>query len=233
MGIFDRFKSRKEEIPPPRPASPSLDPADYDNLRVEVTSFDGQLLFVAKLVDPVGTTAQLQQFFDSALPEDTEPVQVLIRGFDPPSKKAVYMEGVVSPLPDHIWKVEDLVVTRVGNDRAFFRLDTNIDAHITKFTGRNAGEHPCKLLNISVGGVCIAAERQFWEGDRLMLNVQLCEERDNSIMYCQVLRVIEKKGEPTQYGCQFLELTEADEGKITQNIFDIQRKMRKRNLTDD
>lgn len=226
------FKSRREETPPPQPAGPSMNPADYAHLRVEVTAFDGQLLFVAKLMYPMGNTAELHQYFDSALPEDTEPVKVRIRGFHPPTKKAVYMEGVIAPLPNHIWKVTELTVTRVGNDRAFFRLDTNIDAHITKFTGRNAGEHPCKLLNISVGGVCISAEQQFWEGDRLMLNVQLSEDRDNSIMYCQVLRVIEKEGESTQYGCQFLELTEADAGKITQNIFDIQRKMRNRYQDD-
>lgn len=226
MGILDLFRSRKEEAPPPQPAGPSTDPTDYAHLRVEVTSFDGQLLFVAKLMYPRGTTAELHQYFDSALPEDTEPVRVRIRGFHPASKKAVYMEGVISPLPKHIWKVEELVVTRVGNDRAFFRLDTNLDARITKFSGRNAGEQPCKLLNISVGGVCIAAEQQYWEGDKLLLNVQLSEDRDNSIMFCKVLRVIEKEDGPTQYGCQFLELTEADEGKITQNIFDIQRKMR-------
>ena len=228
MGILDLFRSRREGAPPPPAVQPQLstDPADYAHMRVEVTAFDGQLLFVAKLMYPRGTTAELHQYFDSALPEDTEPVRVRIRGYHDHTKKAVYMEGVITPMPKHIWKVEELVVNRVGNDRAFFRLDTDLDAHITKSSGRNAGEAPCRLLNISVGGARIAAEQQYWEGDKLLLNVQLSEDRDNSVMFCQVLRVIEKEDGPYEYGCQFLELTEADEGKITQNIFDIQRKMR-------
>ena len=228
MGILDLFRSRREGAPPPPAVQPQLstDPADYAHMRVEVTAFDGQLLFVAKLMYPRGTTAELHQYFDSALPEDTEPVRVRIRGYHDHTKKAVYMEGVITPMPKHIWKVEELVVNRVGNDRAFFRLDTDLDAHITKFSGRNAGEAPCRLLNTSVGGARIAAEQQYWEGDKLLLNVQLSEDRDNSVMFCQVLRVIEKEDGPYEYGCQFLELTEADEGKITQNIFDIQRKMR-------
>lgn len=229
VGLLDLFKGRAKEAPPQPvkpPEAPSMVPADYAHLRVEVTAFDGRLLFVAKLMYPMGNTAELHQYFDSVLPEDTEPVQVRIRGYHPASRKAVYMEGLISPQPKHIWKVENLVVARVGNDRAFFRLDTDIDAHITKFSGRNAGEMPCKMLNISVGGVCIAAKQRYWEGDKLLLNVQLSEDRDNSVMFCQVLRVIEKEDGTFQYGCQFLELTEADEGKITQNIFDIQRKMR-------
>ena len=228
MGILDLFRSRREGAPPPPAVQPQLstDPADYAHMRVEVTAFDGQLLFVAKLMYPRGTTAELHQYFDSALPEDTEPVRVRIRGYHDHTKKAVYMEGVITPMPKHIWKVEELVVNRVGNDRAFFRLDTDLDAHITKFSGRNAGEAPCRLLNISVGGARISAEQQYWEGDKLLLTVKLLEDRDPSIMYCKVLRVIEKEGGPYEYGCQFLELNEADQDKITENIFTAQRKSR-------
>ena len=106
-------------------------------------------------------------------------------------------------------------------------MDTNLDASVTKFSGRNAGEHPCKLLNISVGGARIASEQRFWEGDKLLLAVKLLEDRDPSIMYCEVLRVIEREDAPLEYGCQFLELNEADQDKITENIFTAQRKSRK------
>lgn len=227
MGILDLFRGRPhEEAPQPAQSPPSMDTADYAHMRVEVTAGDGQLLFVAKLMYPRGTTAELHQYTAAALPEDSEPVPVHIRGYHDHTKKAIYMTGVISPLPKHIWKVEELSVTRVGNDRAFFRLDTNLDASVTKFSGRNAGEQPCKLLNISVGGARISAVQRYWEGDKLLLNVRLFEDRDTSVMFCQVLRVIEKENAPYEYGCQFLELTEADEGKITQNIFALQRKMR-------
>ena len=47
-------------------------------------------------------------------------------------------------------------------------------------------------------------------------------------MFSQVMRVIEKDGGKFEYGCRFLELTEEDQEKITQNIFAAQRQKRGR-----
>lgn len=218
----------------PQKVQPAVNPAAsvvnsiavYSHMRVEVTSQEGQLLFVAKLMNLQGNRAELHQYSDVGFTPGDEPVPVHIRGYHDHLRKAVYMEGLISPLPHHIWQVENLSVARVGNDRAFFRLDTNLDASITKFGSMGAGPQPCKLLNISVGGARISSPQRFWEGDKFLLTVALFDEREPSLMFCQVLRVVEKEGEPYEYGCQFLEVTEADEGKITQNIFAIQRKMR-------
>ena len=119
-----------------------------------------------------------------------------------------------------------LSVARLGNDRAFFRLDMNVDATATIFTGSRAGERPCKLVNISVGGACIASEFPYQEDDKFLLTVRLLEDRDTSVMLCQVLRIIDRGEGRCEYGCRFLELTETDQGKITQNIFAAQRKQR-------
>lgn len=231
MGIFDRFK-KAPPPPPPKPVQENEDPSVYSHMRVEVTTKDGQMLFVAKLMYPHGHTAELHQYSESEVPllkdrSEMEPLPVHIRGYHDRLRKAVYMEGFITPQPKHIWLVSHLYVARVGNDRAFFRLDTDLPASVTKFSGRSAGDFPCRLLNISVGGACIASEQRYWEGDKLLLTVKLLEDRDSSIMYCQVLRVIEKEGEPFQYGCQFLELNESDQDKITENIFTAQRKSRK------
>lgn len=231
MGIFDRFK-KAPPPPPPKPAQENEDPSVYSHMRVEVTTKDGQMLFVAKLMYPHGSTAELHQYSEADVPllkdrSEMEPLPVHIRGYHDRLRKAVYMEGFITPEPKHIWLVSHFYVARVGNDRAFFRLDTDLPASVTKFSGRNAGDFPCRLLNISVGGACIVSEQRYWEGDKFLLTVKLLEDRDSSIMYCQVLRVIEKEGEPFQYGCQFLELNEADQDKITENIFIAQRKSRK------
>lgn len=138
------------------------------------------------------------------------------------------MEGMITPLPKHIWQIEELTVIRTANDRAFFRLDTNLDATITMFSGLAMGERPCTLLNISVGGACVSSEYEYHEGEKFLLKVKLIEDRPESAMFCQVLRVIEKDRQKYEYGCQFLELTEEDQGKIMQNIFEVQRKQRAR-----
>lgn len=133
------------------------------------------------------------------------------------------MEGMITPLPQSKWSVKDLKVCRIGNDRAFFRLETNLDASATMFSGLEMGEKPCKLLNISVGGARITSKSRYHEGDKFLLKVRLLEDRPESAMFSQVVRVLEQEGGKTEYGCRFLELTEEDQEKITQNIFAAQR----------
>lgn len=235
MGLFNLFhKLVQEEKKAERPGAASTEDKAleiYSGMRVEVSTFDARVLFVAKLMGYRDNTAQLYQYSE-AMPlkqaegEEPEPVRVRIRGYNDHERKAVYMEGTISPLPQHKWQVEDLVVARIGNDRAFFRLDTNIAATATTLSGLNAGEKPCKLLNISVGGACISSEIRYAEGDKFLLKVKLLEDRDTSVMYCQVLRIVDSGEGKLEYGCRFLELNEEDEARITQNIFAVQRQKR-------
>ena len=239
MGLLDFFRGHPNKEPP-REVKPAQDPMDlaaYSHMRVEVTTVDGRLLFVAKMMYPRGATAELHQYSeveietpglsaDSENPENPEPLPVHIRGYHDRTRKAVYMEGSIVPVSKHVWKVTGLSVARLGNDRAFFRLDMNADATATIFSGSRAGERPCKLVNISVGGACIASDYPYQEDDRFLLTVRLLEDRDTSVMLCQVLRIIDRGEGHCEYGCRFLELTEADQDKITQNIFTAQRKQR-------
>ncbi len=242
----------------------------YSGMRVEVTTFEGELLFVAKLVNLQENQAVLQQYSeterskeilqqyteeeedgktqeagsganagpeslevvfarmlaeqaekekDSEEEKQKEPLHVRIRGYNDHERKAVYMEGFITPEEKHTWKVEELTVTRIGNDRAFFRLETNLDAVVTTFGGFSAREQDCKMLNISVGGARILSEQLYHEGDKFLLKVQLLEDRPMSVMFCEVLRVFEREDSKYEYGCRFLELNEEDQDKITQNIF--------------
>ena len=226
MKLFDLFGRRQKEQPPQREHEEEKELQIYSGMRVEVTASDGRLLFVAQLRNLREKGAELYLYSESALPPDSEPLPACIRGYNDRNRKAVYMEGVISPMPQNIWKVEELVVRRVGNDRAFFRLDTNLDATATMFSGLSMGERPCKLLNISVGGACITSETPYHEGDKFLLKVKLLADRPESVIYSEVMRIIHK--DKVEYGCRFLELTEEDETKITQNIFTVQRQQRSR-----
>ena len=94
------------------------------------------------------------------------------------------------------------------------------------FSGLAIGEKPCVMLNISVGGACVSSEYKYHEGDKFLLKVKLLEDRPESVMFCQVLRIVEKSEQRFEYGCRFLELTEEDQEKIIQNIFAAQRQKR-------
>ncbi len=151
--------------------------------------------------------------------QKVEMIHVRIRGYSDHERKAVYMEGLITPGDKRIWNVEDLKVAHIGNDRAFFRLDTDIEAVVTTFGGFSAGEETCRMLNISVGGARILSEQKYNEGDKFLLKVKLLEDRPMSVMFCEVLRIIEREDSKYEYGCRFLELNEEDQEKITQNIF--------------
>lgn len=228
MSLFHLFgRKAKEEVPGKTDGgNTQKELVVYSGMRVEVTTLDERLLFVAKLQGLQGNRAQLYQYSETRALKDDESLSVKIRGYSDHEKKAVYMEGNITPLPEHIWQVEDLVVTRIENARAFFRLTTDLAATATTFSGLGAGEKPCKLLNISVGGACIGSEYQYHKGDKFLLKVRLLEDRPESAMLCQVLRIIEREDSCFEYGCQFLELTEEDQRAITQNIFAAQRKKR-------
>lgn len=198
----------------------------YTGMRVEVTTPDERLLFVAKLMSLRENKGELHQYSETGVSREKEPFHVKIRGYSDHEKKEVYMEGRITSMPEHIWQVEDLKVTRIENARAFYRLNTDLDATVTTFSGLGAGEKPCKLLNISVGGACIGSAYRYHKGDKFLLKVKLLEDRPESAMLCQVLRIVEREEEEFEYGCQFLEMTEEDQKAITQNIFAAQRKKR-------
>ena len=225
MKLFTWF-GKKADAPPQR-AGGGEDALDvYSGMRVEVTASDGRTLFVAKLLGLHGSQAELHQYSESAIPQPEEPLPVKIRGYSDRDRKAVCMEGVITPLPQSKWAVTGLRVCRMGNDRAFFRLDTTLDATATMFSGLSMGERPCRLLNISVGGARIGSEARYHEGDKFLLKVRLLEDRPESAMFSQVMRVTEKENARFEYGCRFLELTEEDQERITQNIFAAQRQKR-------
>ena len=228
MGLLDLFKKKEKAQPPQESEAAQEKLSVYSGMRVEVTTDPGQFLFVAKLLNPQGDQAELHQYSESEIREEAESIRAKIRGYSDYERKAVYLEGVITPELDHKWKVEKLKVCRVGNDRAFFRLMTNLDATATMFRGLEMGEKPCKLLNISIGGASISSACRYHMGDKFLLKVKLLEDRPVSAMFSQVVRVTEKENEPFEYGCQFLELTEDDQEQITQNIFAAQRQKRGR-----
>lgn len=231
MGLFKFGKKAEPSKPAPQKREEELE--IYSGMRVEVTAHDGRMLFVAKLMGLHGDQAELHQYLEAATPAPEEPIPVRIRGYSDRDKKAVYMEGTIAPLPQNKWAVTELKVCRVGNDRAFFRLATDLPATATFFTGLMKGERPCRLLNISVGGAGVSSVHRYHEGDKFLLKVRLLEERPESVMFSQVVRVIEKDDGTFEYGCRFLELTENDETQITRNIFTAQREQRSRSLQND
>ncbi len=204
----------------------------YSAMRVVVEDLEGQVLFIARLQDPQKDRAGLLQYSDTEVVRDMDlaafqgksPVQVLIRGYNDRKRTAVFMEGKIWPEQKHRWQVEELVVTRVENERSAPRLELDMEGIITMPDRAGEGDVSCRLLNISVGGAGICSEHRYHKGDRFLLKVKLLGDRPATTLYCEVLRVIERDPDRFEYGCQFLELTEAGLEEIAQEIEEIAAK---------
>ena len=191
-------------------------------MRVVVEDTEDRMLFIANLKNLYKDTAELYQFSEGDIFQDvdiesyrgSESLYVKLRGFNDCERKAVFMEGIVTPGQRHVWQVRNLTVVRVENERSFTRLNTDIDA-VAVSPGDD--ERVCRLLNISVGGASIGTEYRYHKGDTVLLKVKLSGDKP-SVMYCEVLRVIEKETAKFEYGCRFLELTEADQEQITRSM---------------
>ena len=96
VGFLDFFAKRDGQQPPAavQPFNAPLDLELCANMRVEVTAPDGRILFVAKLMYPRGSTAELHKFLESTLPtRPGKPRAVRIRGYKKHKKKGLNVEG--------------------------------------------------------------------------------------------------------------------------------------------
>lgn len=226
MGLFGLFGKRASKAAPP-PAEP--EPTfleDYAGMQAEVTDLEGRLLFTAKLLGVEEDHGNLHLLSGECAVsrEMEEPLPVRLRGYSARKSKAAYLEGTILPSADEgIWRAEKLTLLKLENERAFFRMDVTMDAGLTPVERPGAEEEPCRLVNISVGGVRIASSSQHQVGERLLLSVDLTPGKAPSTILCQILRVIGQE-QDYEYGCRFIELSDADEDRIVQIIFALQRR---------
>lgn len=228
MRLLERLsrKAEKGSAGNPKKISGTWELEIYSGMRVLVENLEGNLLFIATLKDPQMQTAELYQYSEMEFLQDTAaeafpdaaPVPVRIRGYNDNKRKAVFMEGNMTPKLKHVWQIENLTVTAVENERSYPRLDTDLDAVIMVSDGTDAEERACKLFNISIGGAGIGLDQPYHKGDKFFLKAKLFGDRQTFVVYCEVLRVTQKDASQFEYGCQFLELTESSQEQIRQFI---------------
>ena len=220
MNLFHLFgkSAKKEPAQAPEKELTLEARGAYSGMRVEIMDEKKQLIFIAKLMSLHGNSAKLHQYSESEFLFDEEEMKIRIRGYSDIDKKVIHMEGTLKQGKDSIWPVEGLTFIKSGNDRAFYRLNTDLDGSMILTEGAETEKEPCRLLNISVGGAYIRTEPALELGDRFFLQVKLHPDRDSSLILTEVCRIVEREDELFEYGCQFIELNEADRKQIIQAI---------------
>lgn len=229
MGLFGLFgkspKQREEEESQRRARAEDLEV--YSGMRVEVTSDDGRMFLVARLTGLRGDHAQLKPATEGGLLVALEePVLATLRGYSSKENKAVILRCTVRSGANNVWQAEHLVLVKRSNDRAFFRITTSLTGKLAPVGQLNAPPEVCRLLNISVGGACISTGIRHNIGDKFLLWSKLIPNSEPIQVICQIVRINERRYGSFEYGCRFLNLSEAEEDRILQIIFNMERQGR-------
>lgn len=229
MGLFGLFgkspKQREEEESQRRAKIEDLE--IYSGMRVEVTSDDGRMFLVARLTGLRGDRAQLRPATEgSSLIALEQPVPVNLRGYSSKENKAVIMKCTARSGGNNIWLAEHLSLIKRSNDRAFFRMGISIPGRLALMGKPDAQAEDCRLLNISVGGACVSTGLRHNVGDKFLLQTKLTPNSEPLQVVSQIVRINERRYGSFEYGCRFLNLSDGEEERILQVIFDMQRQGR-------
>ena len=140
-------------------------------------------------------------------------------------RRAPVKEEIVSE-HDFFWRREEMKLVRVKNDRAFFRLETNLKAVIIPMERFGAGEVPARVVNISAGGMGIWTECRCGKGHRLLLKVRFTPKEEAWNLFCEIVRIEEKGVSGFVYGCRWIELGERERERLVESIERLQCELR-------
>lgn len=220
MGLFDLFgksaKQREQERMEELARNEDLE--IYTGMRVEVTTDDGRMFLAAELTDLRGDRARLVPRMDgSLLTKGDGPVPVTIRGFSSKENRVVVMKARVRLSPSGSWQAERIALVKRGDNRASVRVDVDLDGFLS-FDGLQA---PCRVVNMSTGGVCVGTPVRHNVGEKLTLWLTLPVRSGTLTLPFQIVRINERRHGYFEYGCKFLALSEEQEERLTRSIFEL------------
>lgn len=223
MGLFDAFrkssKERRVEEAHKRALKEELEV--YSGMRVEATSKDGRVFFVARLLELRGDRAQLEPGADGSLmTRSDEPVKVTLRGYSSKDGRAVSMEGTLRMSAGKLWQVENLaLIDHQAEQRANVRVETDITGGFTLAGRPGVPEENCRIRNMGMGGVCLGSQARRDVGDKIHLRMDRLLELDGVLLPCQILRIDNRKPGYFEYGCRFVDLNEEVERRLFRAMY--------------
>ena len=222
MGLFDSFRksAREKRVEEAHRRAMKEELEVYSGMRVEVTSGDGRVFLVAKLLELRGDRAQLEPGVDGSLmSRSEEPLPVTLRGYSSLENRTVLLEGTIRMGPSGLWQAEHLALKGEEEQRANIRVNTELEGSYVLPDRAGVPEERCQVNNMGMGGVCVGAQSRRDVGDKFLLRInQLLELRDTPLL-CQVLRIDTRRAGYFEYGCRFVELDEETERRLFRAMY--------------
>lgn len=200
-------------------------------MMVEVLTLSDKLTYVGKVEKYVDGVLTIRETTGQGLPPVIYNQEIKLRCFR--GKHTFVLFGKICGSTRWFWKVDRLRNTFVVEKRAFFRQRINLTAEAMCVRRSSSllygvggtGEGPCRVIDISAGGIRIGSQQLYEVGDRLsLINVRVVMEEEPFAFTCRVRRTIPDEGQRTLYGCQFENLPPREQDRLLRAIFIAQRK---------
>lgn len=207
-------------------APPELKPG----MTVEVLSMENELVFSGKVESYDGKTASIRDARGRELPVGVYGKPVKLR-FER-SENNLMVHGKICRSSIETWAVDALEEQFVAPRRSFFRQRIDVAAEVT-CTRRGAAEpelkrgggwSPCRVTDVSAGGLQLNSREPFREGDALSVrNARLAVSGPVFTFSCRVRRSVLTEDGSTLCGCEIESLPAREQSQLEEVIFVLQR----------
>lgn len=201
-------------------------PSDFGlcaGMSVEVLTPGERLMFVGKVDSFRGGAIIIRDAKGDELPPVMYNEEVKLRFFR--EQGSLVFQGKICGSTEMIWKVDRLESRFVKEQRAFFRQ--KISTQVQAVCARRAASSkpvPCTVLDVSAGGILIASQEEYQQGDRLSItDIRLTRTEAAFSFNCYVRRVGGREMGFIRYGCQFETLPPREQDRLLRAIFAVQR----------
>ncbi len=197
----------------------------YEGMTVEALTLGNQLTFVGKVARFSNGTVTIRESAGQELPPVLYNKEIKLRFFQ--GEQTQVLHGKICGSTQLIWKLDRLERKFAAEMRAFFRqhVTAQAEALCTQEAGENRAPAPCKIVDISAGGLLMKCRELYQVGDVLEITeARIVEEIEPFDFRCTIRRIGEQEGREYPYGCQFECLSPKEEDRLLRAIFIAQRK---------
>lgn len=226
MSFFKNLFSKKDNTgsSASEPKEPVHDPLPelVTGMSLDIITEEGSQLLTGRISEQSGTSLTLERLpgwisFDTC-PEGSK---VFVRGYNR-RMQGFNMSAVVAESGRTVFRVKDMKLEQVPNQRKSFRLPVNSTASLFRTDDeRFSRPERCTLVDISTGGACIESEYIHPEDEVVFLRFKL-EDYPTMTFKGQIIRGAEYKDDRYRYGILFAQLTQDELTALTRTMFNIQ-----------
>lgn len=207
----------------------------YIGMRLEVLDEHNRLKFVGMVVDLDNDMIKITDIGTQDVPPMVHGTEIRLRGFAP-GMRLLNGIGYISGTTADYWRLERLTFTQTVDMRSSYRHRLNADAEVmlandifgseNTESNRSTEKFPCRVLNVSMGGLQFSCREKFEVKDYVLVRgLQITPEIEDSMKFtftCRILRVSEILVGYT-YGCELVGLEAKEQEELTHTIFQAQR----------